>query len=226
MAAWIEGDSPYEWVGYYLPAVCHKDTSWSGKRETLERLGWGTAVIYVGQQSWPKRSTGGRAGDRCATKFVNASHGAIDASDAIARTRAEGFPAGTVIFLDVEWMATVPATMREYYRAWTRAVLADGRYRPGIYAHEHNAQTVYADVHEEVARTGSTFDPPFWLAGKSKEFAIGKNPGDVGHVFADVWQGLLDVVRMRGGIRLPVDVSVAAEADPSSHRNGYGAPAQ
>jgi hypothetical protein len=51
MARWKDA-APYEWVGYYLPAApCHESTSWSGKRETLERMGWGIAVIYVGQQT-------------------------------------------------------------------------------------------------------------------------------------------------------------------------------
>ncbi len=226
MAAWIAGDSPYEWVGYYLPAACHKDTSWSGKRETLEQLGWGTAVIYVGQQSWPKRSGRAHAGTTCATSFVTAARGTRDAADAIARTETEGFPRGSVIFLDIERMDAVPAAMRAYYRAWARAVLTDGRYRPGIYAHEHNAQVVYADVKDEFTQAGAAYDPPFWVAGNSNQFAIGKNPEDVGHVFADVWQGLLDVVRMRNGIRLPVDVSVATVSSPSSHENPYSQPGQ
>src|SRR5918999_1368235 len=51
--AWREADVPYEWVGYYLPsAPCHKGTSWGGKRQTLASMGWGVAVIYVGQQAW------------------------------------------------------------------------------------------------------------------------------------------------------------------------------
>ncbi len=52
MLAWRDDDVPYEWVGYYLPAPCHKSDSWSGKRATLTNMGWGLAVIYVGQQVW------------------------------------------------------------------------------------------------------------------------------------------------------------------------------
>jgi hypothetical protein len=68
------------------------------------------------------------------------------ARDAIARTVAEGFPNGTVIFLDLERMDTVPESMRSYYKAWTATVLADGRFRPGYYTHNHNAELVYRDV--------------------------------------------------------------------------------
>ncbi|MFN2566715.1 MAG: hypothetical protein ABR499_17095, partial [Gemmatimonadaceae bacterium] len=53
MRAWRQADVPYEWVGYYLPsAPCHKGTSWGGKRQALTEMGWGVAVIYVGQQPW------------------------------------------------------------------------------------------------------------------------------------------------------------------------------
>lgn len=53
MAAWKAAPgAPYRWVGYYLPAPCHKDESWSGKRQTLVDMGWGLAVVYVGQQTW------------------------------------------------------------------------------------------------------------------------------------------------------------------------------
>src|SRR5205085_3973328 len=52
MHAWLTADKPYRWVGYYLSAPCHSDDSWEGKRQTLTEMGWGMAVIYVGQQTW------------------------------------------------------------------------------------------------------------------------------------------------------------------------------
>ena len=53
MKIWAD-DGTYDWVGYYLPAPCHRDTSWSGKRDTLISMGWGLAVVYVGQQVWKR----------------------------------------------------------------------------------------------------------------------------------------------------------------------------
>lgn len=241
----------YEWVGYYLPAACHKDDSWSGKRAALTNAGWGLAVIYVGQQTWGKqldaatavkarsskkthhsrrrskhRSAGSMrrsskkpyatAGQTCAVSFVNAAHGVTDAQDAIRRTTAEGFPRGTVVFLDVEHMTSVPTRMRDYYKAWTRTVLADGRYRPGIYAHTKNAEMIYSDVRDVFDDAGVKSDPPFWIAG-TNGFDIDKPPAEVGHQFADVWQGMLDVVRTHNGVRLPIDISVATVPSPSSH---------
>ena len=121
MQSWRE-HAGYDWVGFYLPAPCHKDESWSGKRETIERMGWGVAVVYVGQQTWgrtPRLGARVPAGATCATNLVTPARGRIDADDAIARSLAEGFAFGTAIFLDLEHMDTVPNAMREYYLAWT-----------------------------------------------------------------------------------------------------------
>ena len=256
MQAWRD-DGSYEWVGYYLPsAPCHRDASWSGKREQLTQMGWGLAVVYVGQQTWGK--TPGKAelvtkyvkrrvkqvktrhgrkvvsyvtkrvpvkvlvqpraepGSSCSTHFVSASRGRAEADDAIARTEAEGFPRGTVIFLDVEHMSTVPQAMRDYYKDWTARVLADGRYRPGFYAHTANAALIYRDVKSVYDSLNVSDEPPFWVAGNTAEFAPGKTPTDVGHAFAAVWQGVLDKIEERNGHRLPIDVSVAATASPST----------
>ena len=153
--------------------------------------------------------------DGCSASYVNTAQGAIDARDAIATTAREGFPRGTVVFLDVEYMSSVPQRMRDYYRAWTRTVLADGRYRPGIYAHTRNARTVYDDVSDVYADAGITADPPFWIAGTGGFSPDSSAPTDVGHTFATAWQGMLDVVRTHGGVRLPIDISVASVASPS-----------
>jgi hypothetical protein len=255
MQAWRD-DGSYEWVGYYLPAPCHRDASWSGKREQLTQTGWGLAVVYVGQQTWGKtpgqaelvtkyvkhrvRQVKRRHGhtvvsyvtkrlpmkvlvqpraepnSSCSTHFVSADRGRNEASDAVARTQAEGFPAGTVIFLDVEHMNNVPTAMRDYYKAWTAGVLADGRYRPGFYAHTANAALIYRDVKSVYDSLNVTGEPPFWVAGNTAEFAPGKAPSDVGHAFAAVWQGVLDRVEERNGHRMPIDVSVAALPSPSA----------
>jgi hypothetical protein len=256
MQAWRD-DGSFEWVGYYLPAApCHRDTTWSGKREQLSQMGWGLAVVYVGQQTWGK--TPGKAevvtkyvrrrvrqltkrhghsvasyvarrvpvkvlvqpraepNSSCSTHYVSGARGLSEADDAIARTEAEGFPRGTVIFLDVEHMNSVPEAMRDYYKEWTARVLADGRYRPGFYAHTANAALIYRDVKSVYDSLNVSGEPPFWVAGNTAEFAPGKAPTDVGHAFAAVWQGLLDHVEERNGHRLPIDVSVAATASPSA----------
>ncbi len=213
MSVWAK-DGTYKWVGYYLEAPCHRDDSWSGKRDTLAQMGWGLAVVYVGQQSWSttKRSS---KGSTCSNKFITAGNGARDAGDAIAKVAAEGFAHGSVIFLDIERMSTVTPAMQGYYTNWTKAVLKDGRYQPGYYAHVDNAARIYGDVKPLFVQGGDSVDPPFWIAGHSSAFTTDKVPTDVGHTFAAVWQGLLNVTRMHDGIRIPIDVNVASVRSPS-----------
>jgi hypothetical protein len=257
MLAWRDEDVPYEWVGYYLPAPCHKSESWSGKRATLADMGWGMAVIYVGQQVWKGvpgrpvvrtryvtkrvkttvRRNGKRVtryvkrripvrvviqprvqrGSSCGTQLVGAPRGAVDAADAVGRAQDEGFPRGTVIFLDLERMDKVPARMRDYYLAWTRGVLADGRYKPGFYVHDHNAKLIYSDVAGVYVNAALRDSPTFWVAS-GRGFSEDKEPHEVGHPFANVWQGVLDVVQTHNGVRLPIDVNVASVPSPSTYR--------
>jgi Domain of unknown function (DUF1906) len=259
MRAWATADNPYRWVGYYLSAPCHNDDSWEGKRATLSSMGWGMAVIYVGQQTWGKtpgqkvavtryvtkrvRQVKTRNGKRvvsyvskrvpvkvlvipratpgssCSSQFVNAARGTADANDAIAKTAAEGFANGTVIFLDIERMESVPKAMRDYYEAWTERVVDDGRFRPAYYAHSFNADLIYGDVKQVLAAAGVSGDPPFWIASE-RGFSIDKAPTEVGHAFAQVWQGLLDVVETHNGVRLPIDVNVAQLPSPSEDYRG------
>jgi len=296
MLRWKEVEH-YDWVGYYLPAPCHKDASWAGRRETLEDMGWGLAVVYVGQQYWGKgghvagpvrraaqtpraravsRTTSKRASSRratsrksttkkapirksttkkrprraafapalplpsvegltiilaqvrptaldapqnhtwdCGTELLTAEQGQKEALDAVERTEAEGFPRGTIVYLDIERMEKIPEGMRDYYKGWTQTVLADGRYVPGYYAHSHNAQQIFEDVTPLFAAAGATDEPRFWIAS-GRNFEKGKAPTEVGHEFAAIWQGVLDITEVWGGIRLPIDINVSDSPNPSA----------
>lgn len=213
MAVWAD-EGTYDWVGYYLEAPCHRDDSWSGKRDTLSAMGWGLAVVYVGQQVW-KTTKKTKKGATCSNAFVTGNRGVLDGHDAIAKVVAEGFPHGTAIFLDIERMDAVTPSMRAYYKAWTKTVLADRRYRAAYYTHADNAEEIYNDVKSVFAAAGDSTEPPFWIAGRSKVFSVDKLPTDVGHAFAAVWQGLLDVTRTHSGIKLPVDINVSGARSPS-----------
>lgn len=219
-AAMLEwrSESPYRWVGYYLPAPCHRGTSWVGKRETLERQGWGMAVIYVGQQAFegmpdPDPSTPTDS-ILCSRTLLTAEQGRADARDAADRAASEGFPPGTVIFLDVERMERATNEMVAYYGAWMDGILADGRYRPGTYAHRGNAAELYILAQRAHARADAG-DPTFWIAGGSG-FTLGARPEASGLPFADVWQGVLDVDRTWGGTSLRIDENVADRPSPSA----------
>jgi len=214
--------SPYKWVGFYLPAPCHSGRTWVGKRAEIDSMGWGVAVVYVGQQTWgrnPRRLTAAqrealRKKDACSADLLSADEGRRDADDAVAVSKAEGFEKGLVVFLDIERMETIPQAMREYYRAWTARMLELGEYRPGVYAHRHNAAEIFADVQAVFKEKGVNETPRFWIAG-GKGFHEGRAPQDAGFAFTGVWQGLLDVARSVAEVRLPIDVNVAKWESPS-----------
>jgi hypothetical protein len=224
-------------------------------------MGYGLAVLYVGQQTWgrrpgaphmervtvPKRVTSyvGRGkkrrkvtrtvmrsvlrkapppppGATCNADFVSGARGMRDGVDAVQVSALEGFPRGTTIFLDLERMDVLHQPMRDYYSAWVRAVLDDGRYVPGIYVHTYNANTVYNDVKAVYASLGLESEPPFWVA-KSGGFDTKKHPRETGHTFAAVWQGVLDVTQTWNGHKIPIDVNVAALPSPSQIAEGFRA---
>jgi hypothetical protein len=189
-----------------------------GTRPTLERLGWGTAVLYVGQQLWENDTVPGSptgAPVVCSRTLLTAEQGSRDAADAISRTLAEGFAPGSTVFLDVERMSRVPPEMAAYYRAWTDAVLRDGRLVPGTYAHRDNASALFALAQTSWSEAGRAGTPPFWIAGGGG-FSLDARPFASGFAFAAVWQGVLDADRTWGGVSLRVDENVANRASPSA----------
>lgn len=220
--------SPYRWVGYYLPAPCHRDATWAGTRARLEGMGWGIAVLYVGQQAWegvpdraPTDSAGAARPIICSRTLLTAQQGRIDADDAIAKAAADGFARGTVIYLDIEPVSTVSQAMKDYYRAWTRRVLEEGRYGPGLYAHQRNAVEIHADMRAVRAEAGATAagdqpDVPVWVAAPSPTFSVVQAPRELGIDVATIWQGRVDVDEAWGGVTLRIDANVASTPSPSA----------
>ena len=248
MSAWVRPFSPYEWAGYYLQAPCHRDPSWMGKRAILTSMGWGLAVLYVGQQTFdgvpniqlpfaldrridknvdslpraragimvsPSESGQLSGAVTCSRTLLTTEQGITDAIDALTKTASEGFPAGTVIFLDIEHMNAIPASMEAYYRAWVQEILADGRFKPGIYVHRDNATSVYAGVIRAYSDMGARGSALFWVTSPTG-FALDKDPRDVGFSFASVWQGIYEVTQTWNGATVNIDVNVATTSSPSS----------
>jgi Domain of unknown function (DUF1906) len=234
MRAWVRPNSPYHWAGYYLAAPCHRDTSWVGKRDSLAAMGWGFAVLYVGQQTWegqPDRAAttdSARAATTdtlaaasaqrsivCSRTLLTAAQGTTEADDAIAKAAAEGFARGTYIFLDVERMTTIPPAMRDYYRAWLARVVADGRFRPAIYTHQRNAAEIYTDARAVFDAAGVREEPSFWVSSPGT-FSLASSPADAGFRFARVWQGVLHASQTWNGVTLNVDTNVSDAPSPSA----------
>jgi hypothetical protein len=222
MEVWKDA-SPYHWTGYYLAAPCHHDASWMGRREALTRMGWGMAVVYVGQQDWPRTFHGGRGGARLgrraglqsATGLVSAREGVREADHAVALTDGEGFPRGTTIYLDVERFRTLSPAMEGYVRAWVDRVLADGRYQPALYGHASNARSLYRVAQAAYTARGVAGRPAFWLS-TAAGFSRSAHPTQVGYAFADVWQGKYESPETWGGTTLRVDASVSTTDSPST----------
>ena len=218
MAAWL-ASSPYRWVGYYLGAPCYTGTSWQGRRAALHTAGWGTAAIFVGEQDWSAMqltagdSTVAEEGARCTTRNLTVEQGRLDAQSADSAMAAEGFAPGTPVFLDVERMEQVSSAMEAYVRAWFDAMLALGRYRPALYAHERNVTTLYETGRAAFAAAGRSDTPILWVA-RAGDFDVTRRPSDSGILTASIWQGVFDDRQTWGGVTLVVDGNVASPAIP------------
>ena len=220
LVGWHYPSSPYRWIGYYLAAPCHRDTTFVGKRAGIAAMGWGIAAIYVGQQDWAAMPS---LADRvelidavtCSASLLSAAQGTFEAADAVAGMRSNGFPDGSTVYLDIEHVTTVSQPLIDYYRAWVAGVLADGHYKPGVYASKSNAPTFY-NVPITDAR-GARYTPSFWITS-STGFSITSKPTDVGLAYAQIWQGRLDVTQTFNGFTLQIDVDVASTPSPSAPR--------
>lgn len=240
MSAWRRPASPYHWVGYYLAAPCHRDVTWMGKRSSVSSMGWGTLVIYVGQQDWARipntvatmrasvvdwpairaeapltASSSTAAAVTCSASLLTAAQGTLEADDAITKTASEGFPVGSSIYLDVEYVTSVSAELKEYITAWIREVVRDGRYVPAIYAAKSNAPEIHQVAVAAFVAAGRTDAPSFWIASSSG-FDLGRLPTDVGLPYAAAWQGRFNVAEQWSGQALTIDVNVASTRSPSA----------
>lgn len=111
----------FEWTGYWLnnpPGEAHN--TWAGKRSIVKAAGFGFAVLYNGREF--KELQGKNA----------AQIGGRDGRDAAARANAEGFRAGTTIFVDQEEGGRMLPEQQAYLHAWFDAVIAAG-FKAGVY---------------------------------------------------------------------------------------------
>lgn len=217
MATW-KRESPYQWVGYYLEAPCRPRSTWTGRRAALTSAGWGIALLYAGEQQWADTTSHAVPAEgpvRCSRRNLTAERGTADAIDAEQRAAADGFPNGTLVFLNVERVEQVGAELAGYVQAWVGTMHERGRYRPGIYLHERNVDALYARVVAELNRRGSSAGPPLWVA-KGSGFSIEAAPRESGVPGARVWQGTFNTRETWGGVTLQIDANVADVASPSA----------
>jgi hypothetical protein len=213
LRAWLES-SPYRWIGFYLPSPCYRGTSWQGTRERIEGMGWGVAVLFVGEQDWAEilpadQVIADPTLPRCARHNLHGERGRVDGAAATVAAAAEGFADGTVIYLNVERVETVSSDLRDYVSAWAAAVLEDGPYLPGLYAHARNAAELHGLLVAEFQRAERPGEPRLWVA-TTRGFDLARGPEESGFPAAhtgDVGRRVAADRRQRGTLRKPVPLT-------------------
>lgn len=173
----------FAYTGYWLnnpPGTTRN--SWQGHRSTLVQAGFGFLVLFNGRlDSQLQRGDAAALGTRDGAAAVNAAH-------------AEGFPTGTLIFLDMEEGGRMLPEQAAYLFAWAAAV-RQSEMRPGVYCsgqpvNEGHGVTITtaADI-----RARQPFPIALWVAQDACPPAPGCTPhappvGQSGTSDAVVWQ--------------------------------------
>ena len=215
MLAWANGKSPYRFCAYYLDAPCHGTHAfparWMGHRQALNAAGWGFIIVYVGLQA-----------SGCGFASLSRARGVADALDAIDKTTTEEFPAGAIIFLDVEaiQVSPTPPAYLAYFTGWLDTIL-ESAFSPGVYCNKPDGMKLAAIASTQAVMLGKPeVDTKFWIVELLSRFSLTSSPKDCGTSLANIWQGKFDVRgEMHNGHSMPVlDQNVASEADPSHGR--------
>lgn len=112
----------FAYCSYWIsPPPGEKTNTWAGKREPLRSQGFGFLVLYRGRDSSEFKN-------EAAAKIK----GTLDGDDTVNAAKAEGFSAGTIIFLDIEEGGRLSDTYHAYLSVWSE-VLTRAGYRPGFY---------------------------------------------------------------------------------------------
>jgi len=117
----------FTFTGYWLTnPPGETQNTWVSKRDLLLRNGFGFLVVANGRLDAELT--------RAAKKGKSpAAFGRQDAAAVVAAAQREGFPPGTILFLDQEDGGRLLPEQADYLLAWTEAV-AQSAFRPGVYA--------------------------------------------------------------------------------------------
>src|SRR5581483_8849784 len=178
----------------------------------LQPMGWGFAPIYVGQQmADPKKNF---------STILTPAQGTIDAAEAASLATSEGFPANSVIFLDIESGGPLSPEMKAYATAWQQG-LTNNNYSPGIYC----SHRVLSDLQAAIPNAAYWI---FYLNALGQNSPIYTPPlpdndlGDSGYGGIAVWQYAQAsdsgcYIQLNSTQTLSnVDLNVALTSDPSS----------
>ncbi len=224
----------FSFSGYWLnnPPGDGSNT-WAGKRAKVEAAGFGFLVLFNGRLYKDLMHNA-------------AALGQSDGKAAVTSAWHEGFPARSIIFLDIEQGGRMLPQQKAYIYAWVDAVIANG-FRAGVYcsgipAKEGKISIVTADdIRQNAGRRTIAFFVTNDICPPSPGCAFSKrpSPGESGINFAEVWQYAQSPRRKGFAAKCPanynadgncyppgvdpvlklyVDVETAASADPSQGR--------
>jgi hypothetical protein len=197
----LRAEAQIDFTGFYLaPAPSHSNKGWMDKKAFLQGLGLGFAPVYVGQQQSPPGSTN-----------LTAPQGTTDGLNATQLAATAGFPAGSVLYLDVETGPPAKPAFFVYYKAWVQSVIDNG-YKAGVYCSHHLAAAfIGADNRAvpwvfQLAAIGGNFTPPLPRPDPSHSSFSG----------ARVLQYAQNAqLNLGATVIKPVDLNTALTADPS-----------
>ncbi len=226
----------FSYTGYWLnPPPGEKTNSWIGHRAAVESAGFGFLVLFNGRLFKELRTVA----------HANVM-GKSDALAAVAAAKREGFPTGTIIFLDQEQGGRMLPAQKAYIYAWVDGVTAagfgTGIYCSGMVALDDGGVVTAEDIRKNAGGRKITYWVTNDACPPSPGCAFPKrspSPADSGISFAEVWQFAQSPERREVSagcpknyhpdgscyapvanrkLRFDVDVNAAASADPSGGR--------
>jgi Domain of unknown function (DUF1906) len=217
---WLKSNTNLVWCGYYLaPAPNRPLSTWMGTFAAITGK-WGVVPIYVGQQDLRAALA------KSLSSKLTALQGTLDGKAACDLVAAEGFPAGSFVYLDWEYGALDGAGSAAYIKAWTYAVAKDGRARPGIYCSYRVAHAITAVI-DSIKPTPITRFFCVQVSTGDRHPFTGNiaslpeiDPAGCGFAGAEVWQREQQAIVMlpHGApvASLLMDFSTSALANPSA----------
>ena len=177
----------YSFASYWLsPPPGEKSNSWTGKRGLMQAQGFGFLLLYQGRTS-----------GQLPYKKDSIEAGLADAQAAVAAARREGFPEGSLIFLDVEEGGRFFDGYHAYLRSWAESLTKE-KFRPGIYCsgivvNEGEGSTIISA--DDIRAHIGVADVVYWVYNDacppSPGCSVPQNPpgpAASGVAYASVWQ--------------------------------------
>jgi Domain of unknown function (DUF1906) len=161
----------FAFTGYWLnnPPGATRNT-WQGKRATIQAMGYGFLLLLNGRDYQQLKASGNAA-----------QLGSSDAASAVKSAARDGFPKGSILFLDQEQGGRMLPEQRAYIHAWVDGVVRGG-YRAGVSANDIRDHDGGREIHFFVSND---------QCGPSPGCIFPKPPpppAGSGVAFADAWQ--------------------------------------